>query len=556
MDNQPFDDEISLEELWALFRRGLPFALSVTILALITTFALVRQAPKIYQASATILSSQPDSGLKSFNVSLVTAPPVDVSAYEAAARSTPVLTQALQDLGYQQPDRAAIDAIKHRLAVTAEQNSASSLIHIQVRDENPRQAASQSNAVATALLAWDKNRATGHLQTIVDSLKAQIKALDAEIATAQNSPESSSSTVNGLEQLRAQQTLELNAAQALKSSAIGRLEIVNPAQTPIKAVAPRPGLAGVIAAVLAFIGAYLIVFLRSALDARFGSVDEVARDLGLSVLGEFPKLRSNARLLPRDRVNFLRTNLSFASASAHPKVFLVTSTDSGDGKTTVSINLAEAYARNDYKTLLIDADLRKPDVAKLLDIRAEGSANLTALLQNPELGATFWTIDVDGATFQALPCTIESHHATELLSRSFRRVLDGISDFDVIVIDSAPVLPVADSLVIAPHVSGVVLAANLEDSDKRRVRSATGLLRRLGVQIFGLAATNVPDRLTKRRGSGYGYGYGYGHETSASAAAPSQATGIRALAGRWPFRPTSHAKPPAVSRPPNRPGPE
>ena len=532
MNPEPYQDEISLHELWELMRRGLPFAVAVTVLAAFTTFMLVRQAPRVYQASSTILASQPDSGLKSFNVSLVTAPPVDVPAYEAAAKGFPVLKRALGDLGNASPTRAAIDDLRKKLSITAEQDASSSLIYVQVRGENPNQAAAQANAIAASLLNWDKNRASSHLQTIVKTLEGQIQSLDAQIATDNASGSGTASDIAGLQQLKAQQTLQLNAAQALTNSAVGRLEIVTPAQTPIKPVAPRPKLAAAIAAVLALMAAYLFVFLRSALNSRYGSIDELARDTDLTILGEFPRLGPKAGLLPRERVNFLRTNLSFASASIHPKVFVVTSADPGDGKTTVAVNLAEAYARNEYRTLLIDADLRKPDVGNVLGVQPEGSSDLLALLQNPSREISLRSIDVDGVAFQVLPTSAESARATELLSRAFKGVLNRIQDFDVIVIDSAPILPVADSLTIAPYASGVIVAANLVDTDKRRMRGALALLHRLGVQVMGLAVTQVPEKQAKRRGSGYGYGYGYGYGNGYGADAEKHRTTARGEARR------------------------
>lgn len=510
---EPIEDEISLSELWELFVRGLFFVVPVVLVAALLTFVLVRHAPRVYQATSTILASQPDAGLKSFNVSLVTAPPANVAAYEAAAKGFPTLKRALESLGIPSPTRTQVDALRQKLSLSANQSSGPSVILLNVRDKNPSRAAAEANAIASSLLAWDKDRASSHLQTIVKTLRGQIKALNAQITADRTGAANAASDISGLQQLKAQQTLQLNAAQALSNSAVGLLEVITPAQAPLKPVGPRPKLAAAIAAVLAFIAGYLIVLLRSALDSKYRSVEDLGRDLELNVLAVFPSLGPKAGLLPRERVNFLRTNLSFATAAAHPKVYLVTSADSGDGKTTLAVNLAEAYARNEYRTLLIDADLRKPDVGRMLGVEAEGSWDLLALLKDPSLHISLRTIDVDGASFEVLPTKLESSRATELLSKAFKTVLGRINDFDVIVIDSAPLLAVADSLVVAPHVTSVVLASNLVETDKRRIRSAVGLLERLGVQVAGLAVTHVSESGGKRRGSGYGYGesYGYGY---------------------------------------------
>ena len=465
----------------------------------------------MYQASATILASQPNTGLKSFNVALVSAPTIDVSAYKAAATSEPVLKAALGDAGAGQVSPAAIEALRKKLSITAQQSRSSSLIDVQVKSSSPHRAAQLANAVAQALLAWDKDRASSHLQTVVSTLKGQIKSLDAEIVAEKAHPTQTGSDLNGLQQLKAQQSLELNAAQALQSSVVGNLEIVSPAQSPDSPISPRPKLAAVIAAVLAFMASYLLVFLRSALDSRYHSVEGLAEDLGLSVLGEFPRLGSGARFLPRERVNFLRTNLSFASAAVHPKVFLVTSCESGDGKTTVASNVAAAYARNDYRTLLVDADLRKPDLSHMFGVQPEGASDLAHLLKDPSCDPVTLPVEVDGYTFSLLPTNTEANEATESLSHGFRSVLDRLRDFDVIILDSAPILPVADSLVIAPHSSGVVLAASLKTTDRNRIRNTLGLLQRLGVKVFGLAVTHVADQRGHRGSSSYGYGYGYGY---------------------------------------------
>ncbi|HZW27798.1 MAG TPA: polysaccharide biosynthesis tyrosine autokinase, partial [Trueperaceae bacterium] len=332
--------------------------------------------------------------------------------------------------------------------------------------------------------------------------------------------------LEGLRTLRAERANQLNAARALLTSAVGLLEVLEPAVPPLEPVAPRPVRNAALAFVLGTFLVYGLVLLRDALDTRFRGGEDLVRSTNLPLLAEFPRMAPGTRLLPREASSYLRTNLTFATSASHPKVLLVTSAGAAQGKTSVACSLAESFARNDYRTLVVDADLRKPMVAQVFGVEP-GAARLGGrtlsvrqLLEDPTLEGGPATVRLGGGTLDVLPQFGSAPSPTELLSRGFATMLNRFKDdYDVIVVDTPPMLPVADTLTMAPHTTGVVLAVSLPDTDRRSVGAAIDLLERIGVRMLGLVATNI-EKTTGRAGEyGYGYGYGYGDDEGSSGTA-------------------------------------
>ena len=228
-------------------------------------------------------------------------------------------------------------------------------------------------------------------------------------------------------------------------------------------------------------------------DVFLYSVDDLANVAGLPVLAEFPKSAKKTRRLPSEASGYLRTNLLLGTQNVHPKVILVTSPSHNEGKSSVALSLAESFTRANYRTLLVDADLRQPVIAREYNLDDKRHIPLRTHLENPlgsyeaaHVGVNLTqTLDII-PTFRAAP------FPTELLSNGFPDALASWEkDYDVIVIDSAPLLNVADTLIIAPLCTGTVLVASLEDTDPQQLEETVERLQRSGVRIFGIAATFV-----------------------------------------------------------------
>ncbi len=499
-----------------LIRRGFLWALLAGALCAVATWYVSGLQAPSYQATATLILSQPSSELNRFGVSLVSAPSIDVNAYREAARSNPVLLESMASLGITEPTSEELEEFGKQLTARTQENRLSSMLYLDFTAETPEEASAGANAIASNLLAWDTQRATRNLQTIVDTLEAQIASLDAQLLGLDATDESSLQR-ESISSLRAQQTVSLNSARALLNSAVGALEIMEPALDPLDPVAPRPVRNAALAFVLAVFLVYGILLLRGALDTRVRDSEELQAISGLPILAEFPK-QTGQRRLPREAAGYLRTNVLFSTADVDPKIILITGSLANQGKSSVSLSLAESFARNGYRTLLIDADLRKPVLHSEYNLAPRGAQTLADMLLAPAEDLEPVTLRFDANTsMDFIPSFSTPNNPTELLNRGIKQLLDRLAPgYDVVIIDSAPVLPVADTLAIAPHTSGIVFAASMTDSDRKSVAASFELLQRLGLRVLGVVATNIPAGTRRNSGnSGYGYGYGYGSESDA-----------------------------------------
>jgi len=500
------DPEPTLRDLIDLLRRGLLLAAAVGIVAAAATYFVERSATPVYEAQATLVAATQDPNRPGFGTTLVTAPLLDANAYGIAVASRAVLASALQALDGRTPEARDVDGLQGALSVRAEGTTTSPLLRLRVRNVAPDRARDVANAVAAAAIRWDEQRATLAIENIIESLTAQIGSIDAELAagTTDGAP------VDGLQRARTDLALQLSSARALRSGAVGRLELLEGADAPRAPVSPRPLRSAAVAGLFGVLLVYGLLLLRGALDTRLRNLDALERASRLPVLAGFPKV-TGRRNLPPDAAAYLRTAIGFVTAEATPMIVLVTSTGPGHGKSSVSMALAESFARLHYRVLLLDADLRRPVLGMEYGIDLRSAPTLAAALRDPQ-GAKPITIALGREfTLDLLPGFAAVANPTEMLRNHVGRLLQAhAQNYDVIVLDSAPVLPVADTLTIAPYATGVILAVSLPDAHRKQVGAAIKMLQSTGARMLGSVGTNLPKEHHQRKGYGYGYGYGYG----------------------------------------------
>jgi non-specific protein-tyrosine kinase len=500
------DVSVAVGEAMRLVRRGLSLGMVLAVVFGLAVYLWSQGQPPVYEAEATVLVSSSTADFRSFGVSPFVAPAIDASAYEVASRSDAVAKAAQAQLGEQDQPPSAIRA---QYRVTSRDDGTSALLTITGRAGTPERAAGVANAVASALVAWDVERATRSVGQVVQALEQQIAALTEQVRALQALGDPSrQSEIDGLISLRAQQQQSLAVARAMGVSAIGRLEVIQEAVPSASPVAPRPLVNALLAALAGLVVAYGIVILRSLMNTRITDVAEVEAVSGVPILAEFQRLSKPGRRFPREAASYLRTGVLFATADASPRVILVTSGRSGEGKSAVALNLAESFARNDYRTLLVDADLRQPVLFQEYGLRRGQASELLDFLRDPDGPHMVARVPLGGRQrLDIVPSFQVSTQAAEILGRGFSACVNRWGhDYDVIVVDSPPVLAVADALTIAPSCTGAVLAVSLRKADRRPLRATLDLLQRMGVRLLGIAATMVDE--PRLRTVGYGYGYG------------------------------------------------
>jgi len=302
----------------------------------------------------------------------------------------------------------------------------------------------------------------------------------------------------------------------LKSS---NIRIVERAEMPSAPVIPKRGRNYQIALVVGLALGVGLSLLFEHLDNTLKTPEDVKNTLRLPFLGMVPEVvakpGAGATVRPlimknadvsavSDSYRILRTNLLFSRPDSQGGVFLVSSANPGEGKTTTVANLAASLAQNGGKVLAIDADLRRPTMHQLFGVgKVPG---LTDLI----VGSCQASEAIKPTRFkelQTIPCGYIPPNPTELLgSASFREVIRALrTHYEWVLIDTPPILAMADTPVLAPFVDGVILVVGAEQSSRTAVQRAVDQILSVGGKVTGV----VLNKVNLERNSYY-YGQYYG----------------------------------------------
>lgn len=267
-----------------------------------------------------------------------------------------------------------------------------------------------------------------------------------------------------------------------------------------------------------------LAYLAEANDKTYRSPGEVSEHLGLPIVGHIPVIEresgkpvGNSRMdrtmvtyfKPKSRqaesYRAIRTSLYFSTRGEQHKVIQITSPNPGDGKTTLSANLAVSIAQSGKRVLLIDADFRRPRIHELLGI--EKSIGMSSVINgDTELPDAIQATEVEN--LWGLACGPRPNNPCELLSsRRFAELLEILREqYDFVLVDTPPVLAVTDPSVVAPRVDGVLVMLRLSTRTRGEAKEATEVLASVGANTLGIIVNGVS------KTGGYGYGYGYGNK--------------------------------------------
>lgn len=306
---------------------------------------------------------------------------------------------------------------------------------------------------------------------------------------------------------------------------VNNIAIVDTANIPEQPSSPRL-LINLAISILAGLGlgAALALGLEQ-LDEAIGDPSEVQRRLGLPLLGSVPKVADGEAprdaLLDRkselvDAYIAVQTNLAFTTEHGIPRSFSVTSTRPAEGKSTTALSLATMLARSGKRVILIDGDMRSPSVHHLGNVSHDhGVSNFLAGDDNfAESIFRMADLELDAMSAGPIP-----PNAAELLTGDrMRQLIDRLhATYDHIVVDSPPVMGLADAPLIASHVEGVIYAVESHGIRSTQVKTALNRLAAANAKIFGAVLTKFESRRSNY-GYEYEYGYGYGREKTSQAA--------------------------------------
>jgi capsular exopolysaccharide synthesis family protein len=288
------------------------------------------------------------------------------------------------------------------------------------------------------------------------------------------------------------------------------LGVTQEAIVPTAPASPRPLLnlaAGVLGGLLLAAG---LVALRETLDTTFKASEALGEFISLPGLGTIPYDRNAPRqpLVSADghstraeAFRKLRTNLQFSQVDDPPRIIVVTSSVPGEGKTNTAINLALSLAEGGVSTCLVDGDLRRPCVAPVFGL-VQDAGLTTVLIGQARLEDVMQ--EVAGGLSVLASGAVPPNPAELLASARMDEVLRELADmYQVVIVDTAPLLPVADTVGLASFAQGALLVVRAAKTSRDQVRVATEALERVGVRVLGTVFSMAP----VSKGGRYG-GYG------------------------------------------------
>jgi polysaccharide biosynthesis transport protein len=514
--------ELDLRRYFQALRRRWPVIAVVVgvLVAAATGLSLAQTA--VYEGEARVLV-QPRTTDAVFDVESGPSldPELAVETEIQVLKSTTVRSLVRQDLGPVPEVRAG------RVGETL-------MIEVRARSTDPARAAAVANAYARKYIEFRRRQAVDDLLAAGSEVQKKITETQQEISSLQNRLNSSAGDRAALEPrleaLIGQQALfeqrldELQVQAALKT---GGAQLVATASRPTDPVEPTPLRNAVLAVVM---GLMLGVSLAAVLEYLDESVktksDLEAASGGLPVLGLIPAVPGWGKTGPHPRdlittgsnlpvaeaYRSLRTAVQLLGVERPLRIIQITSPNSGEGKTTTITNLAVLLANLGQRVVVVDGDMRR---AKVHQIYGLGNAiGLSSVLDGSEpLQSAIQAVPGVEHLAAVTAGPVPPNPSELLAAQRTAQVLFSLqSEFDTVLIDSPPVLPVTDATVLAAWVDATVLVATAGQTTVRQVRASVERLRQVDAPIVGTVLNRA-----QHEASEYGYSYGYAAERPRSA---------------------------------------
>ncbi len=525
----------SLRDYLAVLRRH---AVIIVIIAVIGAGAgiadALRQKP-VYQSSAQVGFQDPTQELTLVGLGIPTPlTPAQEAAINAASATSPAVMSKVQHRLKTSTSGRALGT-----AVTPTVSASSGLLQIAANGSNPTFAAQLANAVAYTLVARSNRQTKAEFTQVANTVRRRIAKLKVSAATSQQ--------LSFYEdELARIDTLATFATSASLQQA------AQPSASPISPKKTRDAAIGLALGLLLGI---LAAFVRDSMDRRLRAPKEFESSFELPVIGHVRNqtmgrvaYMANGKKAPErvdvDAFRILRRNLEFLDLEKPPRSVLVTSAVAQEGKTTVATSLAVVMAAAGKRTLLVDCDLRRPDLAGRMGVElSPGLADyLTGGVQPQDILRTV-TFSERGAEVKAevtvgagaeeatagngtangaassgsrgplvhtvvcIPAGTATDRGAELLgSGRFKEFIEQVTArYDMVILDSSPLLPVADTLEVLPQVDSILICARDSRTTRDQARAVRATLGRFPHRPTGVVLTGI-----KPRGAAYElYAYSY-----------------------------------------------
>ncbi len=512
--------QLDLREYLHVLWRNKWIVLLATVVMVGSAYGVSARQPEVYKATARfrivpLVNPVAAEAPKGSGASVATE--VEV------LRSAPVLDLVRERLGGEAPP------------VSTQAVTGTEFVEVTAESGDPESAAAIPNAYVDAYRQYRTQKSVGDLTRVRDEAQSRFDALQAEI----NDLTTQLAGVSRLTQplLYGDLTDRRSALQSRQAAIRAEIDTIttdlnfitggttdgSPALPPKEPSAPKPVRNGLLALPVGLIFGIGLVFLFEYLDDSIKSKDDLQRATGpaLPVLGLIPAVpwrdRAQAHVVsienptsaPSEAYRSLRTSVQFLGLDAPLHCLQVTSASQGEGKTTTTTNLALMMARGGERpVVVVDCDLRRPRLHDFFDLSNEVGFTSVILGEVP-VSAALQRFDDEPGLSVLVSGPIPSDPSELLASRRAAEVLTSLrADGALVLLDTPPVLPVTDALVVSQWVDATILVMSAGQTTRREVHRAIELLTQVDAPLVGTVLNKAPT------GAGYGYGYGYGYGPS------------------------------------------
>jgi non-specific protein-tyrosine kinase len=521
---------MELRRYLSLFRKWAWLVILTTSIAASASYFYSSTLPPTYQATITLTVGQ---ALQNPNPSYADFYVVSqlVQTYALIVKQQPILRATAEVVKWS----GSLQSLESKITTNA---VGGQFLTISVRDSDPQQAKLIADELARQLIVQSP---TGQLQSKTEEQRAfvtaQMDQLKLQIETAQKSLNSLNNEaplerdpvkVKDLsERITALQTRiddwqksYAHLGMMLIAGPSNLLTVIAPATEPTYPIAPNVPQNVLLAALAGLMLGVGTIFLLEYLDDTVKDAEDAQRVLNLSTLGAITRMggihHPPDRLItvkhPRSPIaeayRVLRTNLRFSGIGNPSGALLVTSANPGEGKTTSAANLAVTLAQSGKRVILVDTDLRRPSVDKFFGLPNDVGLSNLFLDDAPVLESIIQPTAVEG--LYVIPSGPLPPNPAEILdSKQMDEILSSLrARVDLLILDSPPVLAVADACILGSRCSGAILIIEAGHTRSDVCRRALDTLTQTNVKVFGV----VLNKLSTRRASGYYYYYYYSHD--------------------------------------------
>ncbi|GAP23076.1 polysaccharide biosynthesis tyrosine autokinase [Leptolinea tardivitalis] len=509
----PFDSGVDIKEyLYLLWSWAWVIILAGLVAGAAAYFISSRQVP-MYETTTRLLVSDPPSISTIDSKSMLNTSTMPTT-YSEMVLDSPVLQGVIDD----QNLTLTVEQLKKNISV--ELINQTQLLVVTVTDPDPVRAADMANSLARVFADRVRELQSQRYTTSKDGLQKQVTEMgtqiekttrELEITTNEASRQQLEARLTEYTKLYSDLVLNYEKVRLSEAQTSTNVVVTEPATPNYTPVSPRTMQNTFLAVVVGMLLAAGTIFAVDMLDDSIKNPEEVRKSFNIPILGVIarhevtdgkPVCEAEPRSPVAESFRALRTNINFASVDRPLRKIVITSPTPQDGKTTISTNLAVVVAQGEKTVVLVDADLRRPQVHHrfglmnrlgLSDLFVKPDDAITDALQrttSPRLAVM---------TSGSLPPNPSELLTSQRMGKIMEILLHG---FDMIVIDTPPVLTVTDAAAMAQSVDGVILVAKPGSTKKSAFRQSLEALQAVNATILGVVLNEV-NPSSKR----YGYYY-------------------------------------------------